>query len=103
MLFNEEYISYQEFNSTNNDYKDEEYEEYEDLDDGIKTIDYIAVLSLISKWFIRIGIFIAAVLILIFLFTFKIKTLLYYVMGLVLAFFFGYFFMFCLDKLISRN
>lgn len=103
MLFNEEYISYQEFNSNNNDEFDDEYEEYEKLDDGIKTIDYIAVLALISKWFIRIGIFIAAVLILVFLFTFKIKTLLYYVMGLVLAFFFGYFFMLCLDKLISRN
>ena len=77
----------------NNEY--EYYEEVEEKD------DYIPLLSFIATWFIRIGIVVAAILFAVFLFTGKIMTALLYIIGLVIAFLFGYAIMFLIDFFLS--
>ena len=61
----------------------------------------IYILTIISKWFIRIGMVIAVILLLYFIFTLKFFNALLFIIGLLIAYIFGYFFMFCLDKLLS--
>ncbi len=80
---------------------DEYYDENEELDDSAVTV--ISVLSLVSQWFIRFGIFVAIVLVVYFLLCGKFLTLLLYVLGLIAAYFFGYFFMFLLDKFVGDD
>ncbi len=82
------------------DYEDE-YEDYydEDEDDGA----FIGVLASISKWFIRIGIVIAIVLFIYYIMVGKVSSALLFVLGLIVAYFFGYGFMFLLDKLVDSN
>lgn len=77
-------------------------EEYETLDEDLGG-DMISTFSLISTWFGRVGIIIAIVLILYFLFTAKFTTMILYVVGLVGAFFFGYLFMYLLERFTSNN
>ena len=85
-----------------NDYYVEVEDNTEDDDDDYDTSgSWISILEIISKWFIRIGLVIAAILLVLFLVTLKIKTLLLFLLGLVVAFLFGYFFMYCLDILFS--
>ena len=81
---------------------------YQDIDDDYEELEekktpLIMILSTISKWFIRIGIAIAVILAIYFLFKLQIANLLLFAIGLIVAYFFGYFFMFCLDKLMSLN
>ena len=58
------------------------------------------VLIFIAHWFMNIGVIISCILILYFIFTLKIVSLLLFGIGLGVAFLFGYFFMFLLDKLL---
>ena len=82
-----------------------EKDEYYDYDDSVEEENnpVIDVLALVSKVFIYIGIGIAVILLLYFLITLKIAKAFLYIIGLVIAYFFGYFFMFFLDKFISNN
>lgn len=77
--------------------EDEELEEQED------TTSWIPVLSIISKWFIRLGIVIGIILLIYYIVVGKVFSAFIFVIGLIVAYFFGYFFMFCLDKLTSMN
>ena len=61
----------------------------------------IEVLSLVSTWFIRIGMVIAIILFLYFVIHGEIFHSLLYVAFLIVAYFFGYFFMLLLDKFVS--
>ena len=82
--------------------KIETYEEYEDEHDDVEEESTIvSVFDFISTWFIRIGIVIAVILILIFLFSGKMLTALFYVIVLIGAFLLGYGFMFLLDFFVS--
>ena len=77
-------------------------EEYETLDEDLGG-DMISTFTLISTWFGRVGIIIAVILILYFLFTAKFTTMILYIVGLVGAFFFGYIFMYLLERFTSDN
>lgn len=79
----------------------DDYEELEDIDNMEEESVLIRILSFLSTWFIRIGIIIAIILFIYYLVTGKVTTAFLFVLGLVVAFFFGYFFMFLLDKLVS--
>ena len=83
----------------NDDY--EEYEEEEEHEQEENTI--IPILDFISTWFIRIGIVFATIALIYFIATGRFATALLYIIGLIVAYFFGYFFMFVLDKLFSNN
>ena len=87
--------------SSNNNYrknnvvkerKVKSYEREEDEED----YETVPILSFISTWVGRIGIIIAIILIIYFLATAQFKNLFFYIFGLILAYFFGYFFMFLL-------
>ena len=83
------YSSYQ-------DIDEEEYEEeYED-----EEISIIPLLGVISKWFIRIGIVIGIILLLYFIIKGNFMSAFLFLIGMIVAYFFGYFFMFCLDKFV---
>ena len=79
------------------------YDELEDIEDYEEQSLVISLLSIFSKWFIRVGMVVAIILFLYYLFTGKIASAFLFVLGLVAAFFFGYIFMFLLDKLVSSN
>ena len=81
----------------------DKYDELEDIDEYEEENVVINLLSIISKWFIRVGMVIAIILFIYYLFTGKIANAFLFVLGLVAAFFFGYLFMFLLDKLVSSN
>lgn len=76
------------------DYEDE----YEEKDSSL-----IPFLATIAKWFIRIGIVCAVIVGIYYLVKLQIVNLLLFIIGLLIAYFFGYFFMFCLDKLTSNK
>lgn len=76
---------------------EEEYEEENTKNDIIQTLD------LVSTWFIRIGLGLGVILLLYFIFTAKFLSAIMYIIGLVVSYFFGYFFMFCLDTFISSK
>lgn len=83
--------------------KKDNYKYFQD-DDGDEDSDaVVAVFASISTWFIRIGMVVAVILLLYFIFTGKIGSAVLYILGLIVAFFFGYFFMFLLDKFTSAN
>ena len=82
-----------------NDYDD--YEEYEEEKEN-KT-NLIPILDLISTWFIRIGLVLATITLIYYVATGKFLSFLLYILGLVCAYFFGYFFMLILDRLSSNN
>ncbi len=79
---------------------DEEFEEYYDDENDSQ---FISVLAFISKWFIRIGLVIAVILFVYYIISGKATTGLLFLLGLVVAYFFGYGFMFLLDKLVDSN
>ena len=86
-----------------NEYDDEEYL---GTDGEISSVEedenkVIAVLAFISTWFIRIGMVLAVIVLLYYLFTAKFLTAFLFIIGLVVAYFFGYFLMFLLDNFIS--
>ena len=91
------------------DYQDyDEYEE-EDYDFDEYNQDYeddsafIGTLAFISKWFIRIGIVIAAILFIFYLIKGQVASALLFILGLIVAYFFGYGFMFLLDRIVDSN
>ena len=77
----------------------DEYEDYEEENDSL----FIATLATISKWFIRVGIVIAIILFIYYIVTGKVTSGLLFLLGLIVAYFFGYGFMFLLDRLVSDN
>ena len=96
----EEEVTYELDTDTNEDYEDDgdgEEEYYEDEDSS----NILSILSLISTWFIRFGLTSGVILLIYFLFSGQLKTAFLYVIGLVVAYFFGYFFMFCLDHFVG--
>lgn len=80
-------------------YQDIDEEEYEEE----KEFSIIPILATISKWFIRIGMVLAVIVGIYYLCNLQIFNLFLFIIGLVVAYFFGYFFMFCLDKFTSLN
>lgn len=84
--------------SYNARYQDiDDYEDYEEEKDS----SIIPLLGTIVKWFIRIGIVCAVIVILYYLVKLQITNLLLFIVGLIIAYFFGYFVMFCIDKVGS--
>lgn len=97
-----EYENFFKVDSDTEDY-DDDTEEYNDSDVESKyTYDsdspLISFLSVFSKWFRIIGVVIAIILSAYFITQGKFKSLFLYILGLVVAFFFGYFFMYFLNK-----
>lgn len=82
------------YNARYQDIDDEEYEEESSI---------IPLLGTIAKWFIRIGIVCAVIVGLYYLLKLQIVNLLVYIVILIVAYFFGYFFMFCLDKIFDNK
>ena len=79
----------------------DDYEEYEDEKDN--KANFIPMLDLVSTWFIRIGLVLATITLIYYVATGKFLSFLLYILGLVVAYFFGYFFMLILDRLSSNN
>ena len=77
--------------------RDDQYEVSE------STYDTFSLLASVSTWVIRIILVIAAILLLYFIFMGNIVTALLYALGLILAYFFGYFFVYLLDFITSNN
>ena len=84
----------------NYDEYDDEFEEYYDEEEDSA---FIGMLAFISKWFIRIGIVIAIILFIYYIMTGKVSSAMLFILGLVIAYFFGYGFMFILDKIVDSN
>lgn len=82
------------------DYFDDETDDYENTKEKE---NYVSILSILSTWFIRIGIVIAIILTIVFLVTGKLLTAFFYIIGLLVAFLFGYGFMYLLDHLLTTD
>lgn len=80
-------------------YEESNYEEF----DSKSEVNLIVILEILSRWFIRLGIILAICLLIMFFITGKVMTAFLYVFGLIVAFSFGYVFMFCIDHLLSRS
>ena len=78
-------------------------EEYEDYYDDESDSAFIGTLAFISKWFIRIGLVVAVIVFVYYIMVGKVSSALLFVLGLVVAYFFGYGFMFLLDKMVDSN
>ena len=87
--------------STYQDIDDEEYEDYDEYDEENSSI--LPILSTISKWFIRIGIVVGIILLLYFIVKTDFMSAFLFVIGMIVSYFFGYLFMFCLDKFTTVN
>ena len=85
-------------NARYQDFDDEDYEEYED-----NKSTTLSILGTIAKWFIRLGIVFAVIVGIYYLVKLQIVNLLLFIVGLIISYFFGYFFMFCLDKLSDNK
>ena len=82
--------------------KFDEYEDdYEEEEKSENTT--IWLLDLISTWFIRIGIVLAAIALIYFVVMGQFFSAFLYIIGLLVAYGFGYFFMFCLDRFLSTD
>ena len=84
-----------------NEYYDEDLDENEIDEEYDKEEGVIPVLSFLSVWFIRFGLVVGVILFIYFIITGSIYNAFLYLLGLVIAYFFGYSIMFCLDKFIS--
>ena len=82
---------------------DDEFLEEEVDENESSEFNMISFLSVASVWFIRFGMVVAVILLVYFIVVGKIATAFLYILGLVVAYFFGYGFMFCLDKFIESN
>lgn len=91
-----DFIKIREYDDS--DDEDDDDEDEEDIKRYNEKNGIMYYLGLFLTWFRYIGIAIAVVLIAVFISQGKMKTLLLYILGLVAAFFFGYFFMFLLNK-----
>ena len=83
--------------SINARYQDIDDEEYED------GVEESSLLSTFATWFIRIGIVCAVIVAIYYLVKVQIVNLLVFMICLLVAYFFGYFFMFCVDKLSDNK
>lgn len=115
--YEEEYEDYDDYDaeSYDYDYSDDSYDNYsseeEDYDDNYEEIEErkfnpgsaLSVIALISTWFIRIGAATGICLLIAFFVMGKVATAFLYVIGIVVAFFFGYGFMFCLDHFMVKK
>ena len=81
------------------DYEDNEVYDQDYEDDSA----FIGALAFISKWFIRIGMVIAVILFIYYIINGKLSTGLLFILGLVVAYFIGYGFMFLLDKIVDSD
>lgn len=79
----------------------QDIDDYEDEYEEEKDSSIIPLLGTIAKWFIRIGIVCAVIVGIYYLVKWQITNLLLFIVGLVIAYFFGYFVMFCIDKVSS--
>jgi len=82
------------------------YQDIDDYDDEYEEENgssIIPLLGTIAKWFIRIGIVCAVIVALYYLVKLQIVNLLLFAMGLIISYFFGYFIMFCFDKIGSLS
>ena len=80
------------------DYEEIEEEEERNIDNGT-----ILLLDFIATWFIRIGLVLAFIALVYYIVTGQVFSAFMYIIGLVIAYFFGYFFMFCLDKIFDNK
>lgn len=86
--------------SYNARYQDKDlYDDYEEEKDS----SIIPILGTIAKWFIRIGIVCAVIVAIYYLVKLQIVNLLLFMVGLMIFYFFGYFIMFCLDRLTDNK
>ena len=81
----------------------QDIDDYEDDYEEEKDSSIIPILGTIVKWFIRLGIVFAVIVALYYLIKLQITSFLLFIVGLVIAYFFGYFVMFCIDKVASLN
>ena len=84
--------------------KFDEYEddyEYEEEEEENTNNTIIPLLDIISTWFIRIGIVLAIIALFYYIVTAQLFAAFMYIIGLVVAYFFGYFFMYCLDVFLK--
>ena len=88
-----DYNSYEEASIVEED--EEEVDPAYTYDSTSPLYKFLAMFLVVFKW---LGIAIAIVLIAYFITQGRIKSLLLYILGLVIAFFFGYFFMFILNR-----
>ena len=80
------------------------YDDYEEeMEESSSEVKLLPILGLVSTWFIRIGMGIGVILLFYYLITGKVVSALLFILGLVVAFFFGYFLMFCIDKFMSAE
>lgn len=86
----------------NRSYK-EVYRELDEVDDDYEAARFNGILSLISKWFSILGVIIAIILITYFIVMGQFQNLILYILGLIVAFFFGWFFMYFLVKFTENN
>lgn len=78
---------------------DEIYDEYE-----VKSkINLFPILSILSIWFMRVGVLLAIGLLIMFFVTGKIGSAFMFIIGLLVSFSVGYIFMFFLDQVIFKN
>ena len=79
---------------------------YLEKDENSSVVDnsvLINILGTIATWFIRIGLLIGVILLVYYIVIGNIFSALLFVLGLVVAYFFGYFFMYCLDKFMTQE
>ena len=81
----------------------EVYKELDEVEDDYAVARFNGILSLISKGFSILGIIIAIVLITYFIVTGQFQNLILYILGLIVAFFFGWFFMYFLVMFTENN
>jgi len=79
----------------------QDIDSYDDYEDEEKDSSIIPLLGTIAKWFIRIGIVCAVIVAIYYLVKLQIVNLLLFAIGLIISYFFGYFVMFCIDKVAS--
>lgn len=103
---NYEYVEENEKSDDNYEYSsDDSYEDdnnYEEVDSK-REVNLIIVLGILSNWFIKLGIVLAICLLIMFFVTGKVMVAFIYVFGLIVAFSFGYVFMFCIDHFLTRS
>jgi len=81
----------------------EVYKELDEVDDDYEAARFNGILSLISKWFSILGVVIAIILIAYFIVMGQFQNLILYILGLIVSFFFGWFFMYFLVKFTENN
>ncbi len=81
----------------------EVYKELDEVDDDYEAARFNSILSLISKWFSILGVVIAIILIAYFIVMGQFQNLILYILGLIVSFFFGWFFMYFLVKFTENN